>query len=115
MTKDGRVSFKSYDRIFPNQDSLPEGGFGNLIALPLQGKARKDSNTVFVDKHFIPYNDQWMYLAAIEKVSEKQIDKLLRIYGQGSELGELSTTNEAKPWELPVLPELLTEDFSKRN
>jgi superfamily II DNA or RNA helicase len=113
MTKDGRVSFKSYDRIFPNQDSLPEGGFGNLIALPLQGKARKNGNAVFVDRHFIPYNDQWMYLAAIEKVSEKRIDRLLRIYGQRSELGELSTTNEAKPWELPALPELSTEDFPK--
>lgn len=113
MAKDGRVSFKSYDRIFPNQDSLPEGGFGNLIALPLQGKARKNGNSVFVDKHFIPYDDQWMYLTEIEKVSEKQVDKLLRVYGQRSELGELSTTNETKPWELPVLPELSTEDFPK--
>ena len=50
MNCDARVSFKSYDRFLPNQDTLPEGGFGNLIALPLQGRARKLGNSVFVDE-----------------------------------------------------------------
>ena len=50
MNRDGRISFKSYDRFFPNQDTLPEGGLGNLVALPLQGKARKEGNSVFVDE-----------------------------------------------------------------
>ena len=48
MERYGRMTFKSYDRFFPNQDRLPEGGFGNLVALPLQGKARKEGNSVFV-------------------------------------------------------------------
>ena len=49
MKRNGRISFDSYDRFFPNQDRIPEGGFGNLIALPLQGGARKSGNSVFVD------------------------------------------------------------------
>ena len=49
MKRNGRISFDSYDRFFPNQDRIPEGGFGNLIALPLQGGARKVGNSVFVD------------------------------------------------------------------
>ena len=80
MNKDWRISFKSYDRIFPNQDRLPEGGFGNLIALPMQGKARKEGNSVFVNEYFIPFDDQWTYLESIEKVSEKQVDALLTLH-----------------------------------
>ena len=114
MNKDGRVSFKSYDRIFPNQDRLPEGGFGNLIALPMQGRARKGGNSIFVNEDFIPLDDQWTYLETIEKVSEKQVDELLTLHEQIPELGELSTSSEAKPWELPVSPQLSTEDFPKR-
>lgn len=114
MSKDGRVSFKSYDRIFPNQDRLPEGGFGNLIALPLQGKARKNGNSVFVDEDFVLFEDQWAYLTTIEKISEKQVDNLLMLHEQESELGELSTTSETKPWEFPALPELSVEDFPQR-
>lgn len=52
------LSFSSYDRIFPNQDTMPEGGFGNLIALPLQGKARAEGHSVFVDTNFHPHEDQ---------------------------------------------------------
>lgn len=114
MNKDGRVSFKSYDRIFPNQDRLPEGGFGNLIALPMQGRARKEGNSIFVNEDFIPLDDQWTYLETIERVSEKQVDELLTLHEQIPELGELSTSSEAKPWELPVSPQLSTEDFPKR-
>lgn len=57
MEREGRMSFKSYDRFFPNQDFMPPGGFGNLVALPLQGRARKDGNSVFVDDTFVPYID----------------------------------------------------------
>ncbi|WP_208629808.1 TOTE conflict system archaeo-eukaryotic primase domain-containing protein [Paenibacillus ferrarius] len=59
----------SYDRLFPNQDTLPKGGFGNLIALPLQGSPRKDGNSVFVDEGFIPYEDQWSFLSSLEKMT----------------------------------------------
>jgi superfamily II DNA or RNA helicase len=114
MSKDGRISFKSYDRIFPNQDCLPEGGFGNLIALPLQGMARKKGNSVFVDEDFVSFKDQWAYLTTIERISERQVDYLLSLHRQESELGALSTTSETKPWELPALPELSVEDFPQK-
>lgn len=55
MNRDGRMSFNSYDRFFPNQDRMPEGGFGNLVALPLQGQARKNLNSVFVDDDFLAF------------------------------------------------------------
>lgn len=67
MERYGRMTFKSYDRFFPNQDRLPEGGFGNLVALPLQGKARKEGNSVFVNENFTVYEDQWDYLLQIKR------------------------------------------------
>ena len=95
----GELSFKSYDRFFPNQDTMPVGGFGNLIALPLQGLARKNGNSVFVDKNFIPYPDQWEYLASIQYVSPEQVEETVTKYGKNSELGELVRDTEEKPWE----------------
>ena len=70
MNKDVYLSFKSYDRFFPNQDTLPDGGLGNLVALPLQGQARRKGNSVFVDENFQPYPDQWTFLLGIQKLSE---------------------------------------------
>ena len=55
MTQRHELQFKSYDRLFPAQDTVPKGGFGNLIALPFQGRAQQDGNTLFVDEEFIPY------------------------------------------------------------
>lgn len=49
------LDLDSYDRLFPNQDTMPKGGFGNLIALPFQGESSKSGNTVFVDKYFKQY------------------------------------------------------------
>jgi len=68
----------AFDRLFPNQDTLSGGGFGNLIALPLQGESRKIGNTVFLDweNNFEPYPDQWIFLQKVEKVSEKTLDNL---------------------------------------
>lgn len=113
MNRDGRVSLKSYDRFFPSQDYLPEGGLGNLVALPLQGKARKNGNSVFVDETFTPIEDQWTYLLNVEKVSEPFIDEGLALHGLSSELGELSTTSESKPWEASVAQKITNEDFPK--
>lgn len=113
MNRDGRISLKSYDRVFPSQDHLPEGGLGNLVALPLQGKARRNGNSVFVDEDFIPFDNQWAYLLEVKIVSEIFIDEILALYGLSSELGELSTTSESKPWEVPAPQKITNKDFPK--
>ncbi len=102
MNRDGRMSLQSYDRFFPNQDTMPEGGFGNLVALPLQGQARKHGNSVFVGEHFEAYADQWAYLQQAAKVSASQLRNLLSEHGSNVSIGELSKSSESKPWEQPT-------------
>ena len=63
------LGMSSYDRLFPNQDTMPAGGFGNLIALPLQQEPRSRGNTVFVDETFRPYPAQWLFLGNIRRIS----------------------------------------------
>lgn len=114
MNRNGKISFASYDRFFPNQDTMPEGGFGNLVALPLQGKARKDGNSVFVDEKFEPYVDQWLYLQHVGKMTEQEVDAIV---GQHSDLlgfGILSKTSDKKPWETPDANTLSVDDFPKK-
>lgn len=67
----------SYDRMFPNQDVMPEGKFGNLIALPLQAEPRKKENSVFVDENFKAYSDQWLYLSQVRKITKKDIESVI--------------------------------------
>lgn len=114
MDRNSRMTFKSYDRFFPNQDKLPEGGFGNLVALPLQGRARKEGNSVFVDEAFDAYEDQWKYLLGVKKTSEPIVDELLSRYGATSELGELSVSCDSKPWETPSSQKLVKDDFPQQ-
>lgn len=109
MNKDVHLSFKSYDRFFPNQDTLPSGGLGNLVALPLQGKARRNGNSVFVDEEFHPYPDQWSFLLSIQKLSESTIDDILQKHA--SLLGELTKSSEEKPWETPKPETIGKSDF----
>ena len=66
----------SYDRLFPNQDTLPRGGFGNLIALPLQRSARAQDNSVFVDDAFRPFTDQWTYLASARRIPASTVERI---------------------------------------
>ena len=110
MTRNGQMSFNSYDRFFPNQDYLPEGGFGNLVALPLQGQARRKENSVFVDNDFLVYKDQWTFLYNLKKIQESTIDQLLRLHYQ-EELGKLSMSSEHKPWVTPLPQNITQEDF----
>lgn len=110
MTRNGQMSFNSYDRFFPNQDYLPEGGFGNLVALPLQGQARRKQNSVFVDNDFLVYKDQWAFLYNLKKIQESTIDQLLRLHSQ-EELGKLSMSSENKPWVTPLPQNITQEDF----
>lgn len=76
MEKRPEIAFASYDRFFPNQDTMPLGGFGNLIALPLQRKAREIGNSVFVDKDLRPYDDQWAYLSSLPRVSADMVFRI---------------------------------------
>lgn len=113
MKRNGRITFDSYDRFFPNQDKVPEGGFSNLIALPLQGKARKAGNSIFVDDQFLPFQDQWTYLYNVRKIDEDTVDALLTQHQQ-EDFGTLATSSENKPWEIPVVQDVSQEDFNGR-
>lgn len=112
MEREGKMSFKSYDRFFPNQDYMPTGGFGNLVALPLQGRARKDGNSVFVDDDFIPFTDQWAYLQRMTKMTAAEVEKLVSRYDR-EPLGELSKSSESAPWERSLPKPMSTADFPK--
>lgn len=72
------LHLKSYDRLFPNQDTMPKGGFGNLIALPLQKTPRENGCSVFVDDLLQPYQDQWDYLAKVERVNLKSAERVIQ-------------------------------------
>jgi len=107
------ISFKSYDRFFPNQDTMPKGGLGNLIALPLQKEARKDKNSEFIDRNFESYPDQWAFLSTIRTLTEDDIIKLTLKLGQGNELGVLKKDeDEPMPWEKAKV-NLLQTDFPR--
>lgn len=71
------IGMDSFDRMFPNQDTLPEGGFGNLIALPLQKDPRASGNSVFVDSEFQQISDQWEYLREIKRISCTEIESII--------------------------------------
>lgn len=76
----GGISFTAYDRMFPNQDILPAGGFGNLIALPLQGQARRQGNSIFLNDSLTPYPDPWAFLSTVRTLRPDQqpaVDALL--------------------------------------
>lgn len=115
-----QIGFDSYDRFFPSQDTMPKGGFGNLIALPLQGIPRQQDNSVFVDRDFAPYADQWKFLKSIERLDKKKVEQIVS-KGQKEEtlFGiRWASQDEEKPWTLPPSgrrPELpLKEPFPKR-
>src|SRR4051794_35435090 len=77
MALRGRMSLNSYDRLFPSQDVLPEGGVGNLIAAPLQGRLRKAGATVFLDlARMEPHGDQWAYLSTLSRMSPNEVSRL---------------------------------------
>ena len=103
MSRRHQLSMESYDRLFPNQDTLPRGGFGNLIALPLQHGPRQMGNTVFVDSRFVPHPDQWKFLskhpciepATAEGVAHEATRKGLVV---GVRLSDTTDTDSPEPW-----------------
>jgi superfamily II DNA or RNA helicase len=78
MARRHQLSMESYDRLFPNQDTLPRGGFGNLIALPLQHGPRQAGNTIFLDEHLVPHADQWRFLANHPRIKASAVDDIAR-------------------------------------
>jgi hypothetical protein len=77
MERRPEIGFASYDRFFPSQDVMPIGGFGNLIALPLQRRAREKGNSLFVDKNLRPYEDQWAFLSALPWLSAESAHQIV--------------------------------------
>ena len=99
------IGLDSYDRFFPNQDTLPHGGFGNLIALPLQKKRRGDGNSVFLDDQGVPYHDQWAFLSTIRRIRRGHLEEVVReAERQGRVVGvdmPLAEDDEPLPWTAP--------------
>jgi superfamily II DNA or RNA helicase len=96
------VGLDSYDRFFPNQDTLPQGGFGNLIALPLQKQPREGGNSVFLDDQFNPHPDQWAFLASVEKIGRSRVEELASdAERRGHVVGvrlPITDEDEPEPW-----------------
>jgi len=99
------IGLDSYDRFFPNQDTLPQGGFGNLIALPLQKRPRELGNSVFLDDRHLPHADQWALLSSIRKIDRATVERIVaeaektrRVIGV-----RIAPADEdaAAPWALP--------------
>jgi len=102
MARRHELSMKSYDRLFPNQDTLPRGGFGNLIALPLQHGPRQEGNTVFLNNQLVPHGDQWAYLASLKRLEPGTVEAVAREASRegqviGVRMSEMSD-EEASPW-----------------
>jgi superfamily II DNA or RNA helicase/very-short-patch-repair endonuclease len=99
------IGLASYDRLFPNQDTLPKGGFGNLIALPLQKQARQRGNAVFLDGQFKPHPDQWSFLASVRRISRARVEALVRdAESKGRIIGvrmAAADEDDDMPWTAP--------------
>lgn len=113
----------AYDRFFPNQDTLPSGGFGNLIALPLQKTARDHGNSVFLDDAFNPFPDQWAHLASLPRLTRDELHSALARATPPPTPRTAPTTNDAtsedpEPFQLQadeaaldLLPSSITRDL----
>ena len=99
------IGFDSYDRFFPNQDTLPHGGFGNLIALPLQKHPRGDGNSVFLDEQGVPHRDQWAFLSTVQRIGRAHLEGIAREADRrGRVLGVRlppAEDDEPAPWAAP--------------
>ena len=112
MKNHHQLKFTSYDRLFPNQDFMPQGGLGNLIALPLQGQARKNGNSMFIDEDFKPIHDQWNLFATVEKLSLIQIEEFSKEYQETDDFGKLiSSKDETKSWKQQKLELSLSKTY----
>lgn len=105
-TKQSRyqLGFKSYDRLFPSQDTMPKGGFGNLIALPLQLEPSKAGNSMFLDRNFKPFEDQWAYLSSMVRLSSVDLESIVREASATNAIMtvplSLDNDDSEEPWKL---------------
>ena len=106
-----QLQLSSYDRLFPNQDTLPKGGFGNLIALPLQKEARQRGCSVFVDDDLKPFPDQWVYLASLQRLSLTGVQSVIQGATGGGHPLDLAFIDEEDletPWKQRQAPTKLS-------
>lgn len=95
LYQSGSFNLSSYDRFFPNQDYLPSGGFGNLIALPLQFESRKNNFTVFVNNDLKPHSNQWAYISGLRRLTINDISKIIDRLSESKEQFELTETDDS--------------------
>ncbi len=102
MERRPEIGFDSYDRFFPSQDTLPDGGFGNLIALPLQNKPARDGHSLFVDECFEPYADQWEFLSSVARMSVRQVRAVVDEFSHHELALRIPIEDEhaAEPWKV---------------
>lgn len=116
-TRTRQLKFESYDRLFPNQDTMPKGGFGNLIALPLQKQPRENGCSVFVDAALRPHPDQWAFLASIQPMPPHDIEPtILRATGGVHPLDVtfIDEEDQKEPWKrTPLLVKRLAGPMPK--
>ena len=101
-----QLKLASYDRLFPNQDTMPKGGFGNLIALPLQKKPREQGFSEFVDEQFTPFADQWGYLVSIRAMDRDDMDAAILLATGNAhplDVGFIAEEDQKEPWKQPPL------------
>ena len=106
MERNPDIGFRSYDRFFPSQDTLPQGGFGNLIALPLQGgpRERESGNSVFLDADFDPWADQWSFLSGLRRLSVTELATIVDEAGRRGRIVGLRLPlddEDEEPWTAP--------------
>ena len=94
-------SFKYYDRMLPAQDSLPEdSAVGNLIALPLQGKALQDGNSAFIDGNWNAYPNQWETLFNKPRLSQEFLEEKIKEWSNTIDniAANAAESDREKPW-----------------
>jgi TOTE conflict system primase-like protein len=114
MVLRGSMDLRSYDRLFPNQDVLPDGGFGNLIAAPLHGGRRKDGLTLFLDLATLePYEDQWAFLSTLDRLSPGEAEQIARRAGRTPVGADVTTMSRSQATRVqPPLPAVVNAELS---
>ncbi len=129
MERCPEIGLDSYDRFFPDQDTLPRTGFGSVLALPLQKRPRRFGNSVFVDENLDPFEDQWAFLSRMPRMNRSEVERLVRaaelkgcVLGATSRLGKerdslsgRSPLALRRPRELPRGPLPRTVDVKLGN